>query len=86
MSKQLLRSGTSIGAMIREAEFAESKADFIHKMAVALKETNETLYWLELMHHAKLLQYDAYVSIHTDAHELLKLLISIVKSSKEKVM
>lgn len=86
MSRQLLRCGTAIGAMIREAEFAESKADFSHKMAVALKETNETLYWLELLHQAEILKHDAYVSIHTDAHELLKLLISIVKSSKEKVV
>ena len=49
MSKQLLRSGTSVGAMIRESEHAESKADFIHKLAIAQKESNETLYWLELL-------------------------------------
>ena len=50
LSKQLLRSGTAIGALVREAEQAESKADFVHKMAIALKEANETEYWLELLH------------------------------------
>ena len=50
LSKQLLRSGTSVGALVREAEQAESKADFIHKMAIALKEANETQYWLELLY------------------------------------
>lgn len=53
LSKQLIRSGTSIGAMIREAEHAESRADFTHKMSIALKEANETHYWLDLLHQSK---------------------------------
>lgn len=52
MSKQLLRSGTAIGALVREAEHAESKADFIHKLSIALKETNETLYWIDLLYYS----------------------------------
>lgn len=83
MSKQLLRSGTAVGALIREAEHAESKADFIHKMAIALKEANETEYWIELLFQSEYLDKTSYQSIHTESKELLKLLISIVKSSKE---
>jgi len=83
MSKQLLRSGTAIGALIREAEHAESKADFIHKMAIALKEANETEYWIELLFQSEYLDESSYQSILGDGKALLKLLISIVKSSKE---
>lgn len=82
LSEQLLRSGTAIGALIREAEHAESKADFIHKMAIALKEANETEYWIELLYQSKYLTEEIYKSIQMDAKELLKLLISIIKSSK----
>jgi len=71
LSKQLLRSGTSVGAMVREAEHAETKPDFIHKMAIAQKEINETLYWLEL-----------FESINADAEELIKLVTAILKSTK----
>src|SRR5260221_14015691 len=67
ISKQLLRSGTAIGALIREAEHAESKLDFIHKMAVALKEANETEYWLELLKETQYLEPLAFGSIHQDA-------------------
>ena len=83
LSKQLLRSGTAIGALIREAEQAESKADFIHKLAIALKEANETDYWLDLLKETDYLEDKAFNSIKTDAVELLKLLTSIIKSSKE---
>ena len=82
LSKQLLRSGTAIGALVREAEQAESKADFVHKMAIALKEANETEYWLELLHETHYLEPDAFSSIHHDVVELLKLLTSIINSSK----
>jgi four helix bundle protein len=82
MSKQLLRSGTSVGALIREAEQAESKADFIHKMSIALKEANETDYWIELLFKAKYIEEVEYNSIIIDIREILKLLISIIKSSK----
>ena len=82
MSKQLLRSGTSIGALVREAEHAESKADFIHKLSISLKEANECEYWLDLLYHSTIIDEAAYTSIVVDCRELLKLLISIVKSSK----
>jgi four helix bundle protein len=82
LSKQLLRSGTAIGALVRESEHAESKADFIHKMTIALKEANETLYWLELLHQSEYLTNQSFESIRMDSEELLKLLVSIVKTSK----
>lgn len=82
MSKQLLRSGTAIGALIREAEQAESKADFIHKMAIAQKEANETEYWIELLFQSDYLNKEQYQSIIADANELLKILASIIITSK----
>ena len=63
LSKQLLRSGTSVGALVREAEHAESKPDFIHKMAIAQKECNETLYWLELLRETDYLSTQEFESI-----------------------
>ena len=82
LSKQVLRSGTAIGALVREAEQAESKKDFVHKLAIALKEANETEYWLELLHKTEYLNAPEISSIHNDVVELLKLLTSIIKSSK----
>jgi four helix bundle protein len=82
LSKQLLRSGTAVGALVREAEHAESKADFIHKMAISLKEANETEYWIELLYQSEYLDKTAYQSIKADVEELLKLLISIIKTTK----
>ncbi len=82
MSKQLLRSGTAIGALIREAEHAESKADFIHKLSISLKEANETEYWIDLLYHSEFIDKGDYESIVVDCRELLKLLISIIKTSK----
>ena len=82
MSKQLLRSGTAVGALVREAEQAESPADFIHKMAIALKETNETEYWIDLLFQSNYIDETAFNSIKTDLIELLKLLISIIKTTK----
>lgn len=84
LSKQLLRSGTSIGANCREATFAQSKLDFINKLSIALKETNETLYWLELLHDSEYITTESFNSIHDDCLEILKLLISIIKSSKAR--
>ena len=83
LSKQVLRSGTSVGALVREAEHAQSKADFISKMSIALKEANETVYWIDLLHQSAYINTDSYTSIHPDIEELLKLLVSIVKTSKE---
>ena len=82
LSKQLLRSGTSIGANVREAINAESNADFIHKLAVAQKECDETCYWLELLHETKFINDSEFNSIYNDACELLKIIRSIIISSK----
>jgi four helix bundle protein len=84
LSKQVLRSGTAIGALVREAEHAQSKADFISKMSIALKEANETEYWIDLLHQSDYIDDSNYQSIHPDIEELLKLLISIVKTSRAK--
>lgn len=84
LSKQVLRSGTAIGALVREAEHAESKADFIHKMSISLKEANETEYWIELLYQAQYLNQQQYDSIRPEIGDLNRLLISIVKSSKER--
>ena len=83
LSKQVLRSGTAVGALVREAEHAESRADFAHKMNIALKEANETLYWLDLLHQSETLRSDHYNSIQPEAEELVKLLVSIVRTTKE---
>lgn len=85
LSKQVLRSGTSIGAMVRESEHAESNADFIHKMAVAQKEANETMYWLELLHQSDYLEKKMFHSMESDLIEIQKLLSSIIISMKAKV-
>ncbi|MDX1520919.1 MAG: four helix bundle protein, partial [Anaerolineae bacterium] len=85
LSKQLLRCGTAIGAMVREAEHAESKADFIHKMSVALKEANETDYWLDLLYKTDYFTEKEYLALKADAIELIKLLVSIINSSKKKM-
>jgi len=82
LSKQVLRSGTAIGALVKESEHAQSKADFIHKMNIALKEANETVYWLSLLKDSDYITDKSFESLHSDATELLKLLISIVKTSK----
>jgi len=79
---QLLRSGTSVGANVRESEHAQSKADFIHKLSISLKEANETDYWLELLYKSDYLEQKEYYSLKNDSEEILKLLVSIIKSSK----
>jgi|SRR5574344_825416 four helix bundle protein len=84
LSKQLLRSGTAIGALVCESEHAESKADFIHKIAIAQKETNETEYWIELLFQSNYLNEAEYKSIITNSIELKKILASISISTKEK--
>ena len=84
LAKQVLRSGTAIGALVREAEHAQSKADFINKMSIALKEANETDYWLDLLHQSDYVTAESHASIHPDIQELIKLLVSIVKTSKSR--
>jgi len=85
LSKQLLRSGTSVGAMIREAEHAETKNDFKHKMGIAQKEINETIYWLELLKETDYLSSEQFESIYTDAVEIIKLITAILKSAKANI-
>ncbi|MBK7763207.1 MAG: four helix bundle protein [Bacteroidetes bacterium] len=85
LSKQLLRSGTSVGAMIRESEHAESKLDFIHKMAIAQKEINESIYWLELLHATKFLSTELFNSLNNDADEIIKLITTSIKTSKANI-
>lgn len=83
LSRQILRSGTSIGANVKEALQAESKADFIHKLSISLKEASETEYWLQLLKETDYIDQPAYDSMIADCTELLKLLTSIIKSSKQ---
>jgi four helix bundle protein len=80
---QILKSCSSIGANSAEAKYAQSTADFIHKLEISLKECYETDYWLRLLHETSYLADDAFLSIYTDCQELERLLISIVKTSKE---
>ena len=93
LSKQILRSGTSVGAMVREAEHlcfakckhSESKADFIHKMAIAQKEINETMYWLELLKETEYISNNEYESINADAVEVIKIITSSIKTAKSNL-
>ncbi|GHV57373.1 hypothetical protein FACS1894182_06030 [Bacteroidia bacterium] len=83
LSKQLLRSGTSVGANIREAVNAQSPADFVHKCAIAQKECDETLYWIELLKETEFINEKEFISINDDAKELLKIIRSIILTSKK---
>ena len=82
LSKQILRSGTSIGANAREAVNAQSKADFYAKMYIAYKEANETEYWLELLYESGYIEARAFHSIHADCKELIRILAAITKTQK----
>lgn len=83
LSKQVLRSSTAIGALIREAEFGQSKADFTSKMSIALKEANETDYWLNLLKDTAYLDEKIFVSLQSDCNELIAMLVSTVKTAKQ---
>jgi four helix bundle protein len=85
LSKQLLRSGTAVGALIREAQNAESKADFIHKLGIAQKECDETSYWLELLKETDYLRNDEFENINGNAIELLKIIRSSILTIKQKI-
>jgi four helix bundle protein len=84
LSKQLLRSGTSIGANVRKSEHAQSKADFIHKLSISLKEANETEYWLDLLFETNYLTDEEFQNVKYKIIEILKLLTSILNTSKNK--
>jgi len=85
LSKQILRSGTSIGANVKEALQAESKADFIHKLNIALKEASETEYWLDLLNESELIDKKSYDSIVSNCIELIKLTTAIIKTSRKNL-
>lgn len=84
LSKQVLRSGTSVGANVRESQRGQSLADFYAKLYIALKEADETAYWLELLHESGFIQQDEFTIIYADCEELIKLLVSITKRQKEE--
>ncbi|NDV96320.1 four helix bundle protein [Dysgonomonas sp. 521] len=86
LSKQLLRSGTAIGALVKEAINAESKADFIHKLGIAQKECGESIYWIELLKETEFIDSKEFNAIFDDANEILKILRSIIISSKKTVI
>lgn len=85
LSKQLLRSGTSIGANIREAQNAQSKADFIYKLSISQKECDETMYWLELLQATEFLSEEEYKTVYIEAQELLKMLRSSIITTKKNL-
>lgn len=83
MSRQLIKSGTSIGANVREAEFAQSKPVFTNKMSISLKAANETDYWFDLLHATDFLETEKFKKYKPKSREMLRLLVSIVKTSKQ---
>lgn len=85
ISKQIMRSGTNPGAMIREAANAESGVDFIHKLAIAKKETGETQYWLELLHATNHISQKEFDSLYADSNEIFKLLSSSILTKKKNI-
>lgn len=84
LSRQLLRSGTAVGALVREAQNAESKADFIHKLGIAQKECDESIYWLELLMETEFLKQDEFDSLSADATSLLRMIRSAIITTKNK--
>ena len=84
MSKQLLRCGTSIGANAAEAQRGQSKADFAAKMSIALKEANETEYWLKLLYRTEYLSKEQYESVYADIQELISILVAICRATNLK--
>ena len=84
MSKQLLRSGTSIGANARESNNAQSAADFVNKLSIALKEADETAYWLELLYESGIIEQSHFESLYNDLKKLIAILTASIKTSKQK--
>jgi len=82
LSKQFLRSGSAVGALYREAQHAESRADFIHKLSIAQKECNESIYWIDLLHDGKYLNPESYQQLSSDANELMSILTAMIKTAK----
>ena len=86
MSKQVLRSGTSIGANARESINAQSDMDFINKLSIALKEANETQYWLELLYESGFISKEEFDSIYADCSRIVATLVKIIKTKKEALV
>ncbi len=84
LSKQVLRSGTAVGALVAESEFAQSMADFVSKLSISLKEANETLHWLSLLKDSDYMSVNMYQNIKLDIDELIKLLVSSIKTCKKE--
>ncbi|MBP9102413.1 MAG: four helix bundle protein [Chitinophagaceae bacterium] len=84
LSKQLLRSGTSIGANINEALSAQSKRDFVHKLSISLKEARETSYWLNLLKDSEYIKQESFTNLSNKCNEILKILSSIILTTKQK--
>ncbi len=84
LSKQILRSGTSIGANVNEAISAQSKRDFVHKLSIALKEARETLYWLKLLYDSDYLAEDTFIGLKEKCSEINRILSSIILTTKQK--
>jgi four helix bundle protein len=86
ISKQIIRSGTAVGGLVREAEFGQSKLDFISKMSIALKEANETEYWLNLLKDSDYITTENFESMDQNCLELIKLLVSTIKTTKQNLV
>ncbi|TLP74105.1 four helix bundle protein [Maribacter sp. ACAM166] len=85
LSKQLLKSGTAVGALIREAEFAQSKGDFSHKMSISLKEANESVYWIDLLKDTNYINEGTHTSLVSNCKELVAMLVSSIKTTKSRI-
>lgn len=83
IANQLIRSGTAIGALVHESQFAESKVDFIHKLKIALKEANETLYWIEVCEHSS--EYPSGEELKSKVVELIKIITAIINSLRKNI-
>ena len=85
ISKQMMRSGTSIGANISESQSAQSDMDYISKLSIALKEAQETKYWFDLLYHTEYIDEQEYTSMHIDVKEMIAMLTTLIKSKKQKL-
>ncbi len=86
LSKQLLKSGTSVGANIREAQNAQSKADFVHKLYIAQKECDESCYWLELLNKSEFINTNDFEKLHNEASSILKIIRSSILTTKQRYL
>ena len=86
LSKQILRSGTSIGANTRERKNAQSKADFVNKLTIALKEADETQYWLELLYESQIIEQNLFDSLNKELKEIIAIITSSIKTAKKQAL